>query len=127
MFNFEKSENTTDKGILPSPIEAVRSVCAKKEKFLFKLQFFKKDELGNIDYSEDHVLEEHKYVATHHNVAALVAYAYGLEHSYDSNFVKFICALDKDGVPIKPEIRCKYCGKTIEEDSKFCRHCGMEQ
>ena len=127
MFNFKKSENTTDRGVLPSPIEALRGLCAVKEKALFKLQFFKKDELGNIDYSEDHVFEEYKYVATDYTIAGLVAYEYQRRHGYDACTVKFICALDKDGEPIKPEVKCKYCDKVIEEDSKFCRHCGKEQ
>ena len=25
------------------------------------------------------------------------------------------------------EIRCRYCGEWIDNDSKFCKHCGREQ
>ena len=27
----------------------------------------------------------------------------------------------------KNTIYCKYCGKLIDEDSRFCKHCGSEQ
>ena len=128
MFNFKKTENTTDKGVLPSPIEAVRIITQKCEKkYRYKLLFNKKDQFGLFSLDEKDCCEVIEYDSFGVLIAEFVARAYAIQHGYDVSRAFYVCDLDENGKPIKPEIKCKYYGKTIEEDSKFCRHCGMEQ